>query len=659
MSCHDTAGTPGSGSVATLERTQRFALVGNPNAGKSTLFNALTGLRAKVANYPGVTVARYEGPATVGPNHGSHAETVTVEDLPGTYSLDPLSPDERIVVDALTDSTDSGNLTRPDALIAVLDATSLQRSLGLIAHLQRADLPLLVALTHSDELVRRGGAIDAAALSEAIGHPVVFTTAGDRRQLDHLRTLMADTDAWARPELPAPIDPMQAYTWTTSVLAAAGWKAPQADARTHRIDSILLHPLWGTLVFFATMLAFFQVIFTLAAPLQGWIEESCAWAAELARTHLPDGWIAGFVADGLIGGLGGVLVFVPQIALLFLMISLLESSGYMSRAAFLMDRVMSRAGLEGRAFVAMLSSLACAIPGIMATRSLPSAKDRLATMMAAPLMTCSARLPVYTMLISMMIPADARVGFLSMQGLAMFGMYLLGAVAAMTGAWAFGKVFGGSASALPLCMEMPSYQIPTLRQVAANTWIPVKGFLRKVGGIILVLTIVLWAFLNLPAASDEDMQAAGVDVSNSEEVATYQLEHSAGASVGRAVQPVFEPLGFDWRITVGVVASLGAREVFVSTLGQIASAEDPENPQDALATMEWGPGHHHGEALFTAPTIAALMIFFAFALQCTSTIAALKRESGAWKWPALAFVTFFTVAWIGAFAARLIVGAFV
>lgn len=655
MSCHnDSASCCGHpGSTTLLKGAPRFALVGNPNAGKSTLFNSLTGMRVKVANYPGVTVARYEGAASVGPLHSSRTTTVTVEDLPGTYSLDPLSPDERIVVESLAGE----GCERPDAIVAVLDATSLQRSLGLLAHLQRADLPILVALTHVDELLRRGGAIDAAALSAAIGHPVTFATAGDTRHLDQVRSLMAAVDHWVRPELPAPLDPVQSHAWITSVLTAAGWREPGADARTHRIDAILLHPLWGTIVFFAAMLTFFQVIFTLATPIQDWIEEGFAWLGGLARTVLPAGPLSSFVADGILGGLGGVLVFVPQIGLLFLMISLLESSGYMARAAFLMDRVMSRAGLEGRAFVAMLSSLACAVPGIMATRSLPSAKDRLATMMAAPLMTCSARLPVYTMLIALLIPSDARFGFLSLQGLTLFGMYLLGAIASMTGAWVFGRVFGGSATSLPLMMEMPSYRIPTLRHVLTNTWVPIKGFMRKVGGIILVVTIAMWALLNLPAASVHTMEAAGVDVGNEQAVATYQLEHSAGAALGHAVEPIFEPLGFDWRVSVGVVASLGAREVFVSTLGQIASASDPENPGEALAQMRWGPGAHEGELLFTAPTIAALMIFFAFALQCTSTIAALRRESGAWKWPALAFVTFFVVAWGSAFIVRLLVGA--
>ena len=442
------------------------------------------------------------------------------------------------------------------------------------------------------------------------------------------------------------------------MLEAAHYRAPGSHARTRKLDAVLLHPVWGSLVFFAAMFALFQLIFTVAAPIQGWIEEGFAFLGDVARENIGIDWLAGLVADGLIGGVGGVLTFVPQIFLLFFALAILEASGYMSRAAFLMDRVMAGAGLEGRAFVAMLSSLACAIPGIMATRSLPSAKDRLATMLTIPLMTCSARLPVYTMLIAMLIPADARLGgVIGAQGAALFGLYVLGACSAMGSAWVFSKIFGRGRASLPFYMEMPTYRIPTLRELVTNTWIPVKGFLTKVGRIILLLTLVLWALLNLPAVGDTELAAAGIDQSDSAAVATYQLEHSYAAGLGKAVQPVFEPLGFDWRVSVGVVASLGAREVFVSTLGQIASASDPENPGDALSSLTWGPGPHEGQLLFTPGTTAALLVFFVFALQCTSTIAALRRESGSWTWPALAFCYMFALAWVGAFIAKLAVGA--
>ncbi|QEU11059.1 ferrous iron transporter B [Dermabacter vaginalis] len=646
MTCHDAAPEAPRETGA-----RRFALVGNPNAGKSTVFNALTGMRAKVANYPGVTVSRFVGSVEVRDVSGARIDA-QVEDLPGTYSLDPISPDEQVVLESLSDDN------RADALIAVLDATSMRRSLGLIAQLQRTGLPILVALTHADEFLSRGGSVDVAALSKALGHRVLVVTAGNHRELDALKAQLASEEDWPSPAVPAPTIPKGSAAWIESVLEAAHYRAPGTHARTRKLDAVLLHPVWGSLVFFAAMFALFQLIFTVAAPIQGWIEEGFALLGDVARENIGVDWLAGLVADGLIGGVGGVLTFVPQIFLLFFALAILEASGYMSRAAFLMDRVMAGAGLEGRAFVAMLSSLACAIPGIMATRSLPSAKDRLATMLTIPLMTCSARLPVYTMLIAMLIPADARLGgVIGAQGAALFGLYVLGACSAMGSAWVFSKIFGRGRANLPFYMEMPTYRIPTLRELVTNTWIPVKGFLTKVGRIILLLTLVLWALLNLPAVGDAELAAAGIDQSDSAAVATYQLEHSYGAGLGKTVQPVFEPLGFDWRVSVGVVASLGAREVFVSTLGQIASASDPENPGDALSSLTWGPGPHEGQLLFTPGTIAALLVFFVFALQCTSTIAALRRESGSWTWPALAFFYMFALAWVGAFIAKLAVGA--
>lgn len=328
-----------------------------------------------------------------------------------------------------------------------------------------------------------------------------------------------------------------------------------------------------------------------------------------------------------------MLVFVPQIMLLFLLISLLEGVGYMSRAAFLMDRVMARAGLEGRAFVALLSSFACAIPGIMATRTLPSAKDRLATMMAAPLMTCSARLPVYVLLIGLLIDPSARWGPFGAQGLVMFGMYLLGAVSAMTAAWVFKKLGDRSGPLLPFYMEMPPYRIPSARSVLIAVGDSARSFLRKCTTIIAVTTVSLWLLLNLPLHSTADLRAHGVDAGNDTAVSAYVADHSYAAGLGHLVAPVFDPLGFDWRINIGVLSAQSARETFVATLGQVAAAENPDEPSKTLKAMTYTDGPHAGQPLFTAPTIAALLVYFAFALQCMATVGIIRRETGGWKWP--------------------------
>ena len=625
----------------------RVALVGSPNAGKTTLFNGLTGLRAKTGNYPGVTVARYEGAVetTAGP--------VVVEDLPGAYSLDPISPDEEIVA-AVLDEADSLS-----GVLLVIDATNLRRGLGLVAQVMQAGLPTAVVLTFVDELVRRGGRVDHEALSRALGVNVIPVVAGERRGVEALREVLADPGSWDEPPFAPPTEPDAVTGWAGSVLKSAHYSQPDPDSRTGRLDSILLHPIWGTVIFFATMYLFLQTIFVVAAPLQGWIEEGFAWLGEIARTNIPIGWLSSFVADALIGGVGGVLVFLPQIALLFVLISLLEGTGYLSRAAYLMDRIMSTAGLEGRAFVALLSSLACAIPGIMATRTLPSAKDRLATMMAAPLMTCSARLPVYVLLVGMLVSPELGWGPFRAQGTIMFGLYLLGAASAMTAAWFFKRVIGRSSVGLPFYMEMPSYRLPKLKTVGISVWDSCKAFLRKVTSIILLTTVVLWTLLNLPVRSTSDLLEAGVDPSDQVAVTAYTLDHSAAAWIGHAVEPVFEPLGFDWRVNVGVLSSLAAREVFVSTLGQIASASDPENPAEALATMTHDSGPHEGEPVFTAPTIAALLIFFVYAMQCMATLGVMRRETGTWKWSLIAFGYLSVAAWLMALLAHTVVGLFV
>lgn len=622
----------------------RIALIGSPNAGKTTLFNGLTGLRAKTGNYPGVTVARYEGlvETDTGP--------VVVEDLPGTYSLDPISPDEEIVATVL-DEADS-----IAGLLVVVDATNLRRGLGFVAQVQQAGLPTAIVLTFADELLRRGGKVDPEALSRALGLKVLPVVAGERRGVEALRQALADPTSWPAPMLPPPTEPEEVVGWTQSIVKAAHFAAPDPDSRTGRLDGVLLHPVWGTLIFFLTMFAFFQTIFVVAAPIQGWIESAFAWLGEWARTSIPVGWLASFVADALLAGVGGVLVFVPQIALLFVLISLLEGSGYLSRAAYLMDRVMSTAGLEGRAFVALLSSLACAIPGIMATRTLPSAKDRLATMMAAPLMTCSARLPVYVLLIGLLVPPDLGWGPLRAQGAIMFGLYVLGAASAMTSAWFWKRIVGRSGVGLPFYMEMPSYRLPRLKTVLISVWDACKAFLRKITSIILVTTVILWALLSLPMRSADELAAAGVDPTDDVAVTAYTLDQSIAADIGRAVQPVFEPLGFDWRINVGVISSLAAREVFVATLGQVASASDPENPTNALAEMRHQDGPREGEKVFTPPTIAALLVFFVYAMQCMSTLAVMRRETGTWRWPIIAFTYLGVTAWVMAFLAHQIVG---
>ena len=626
-----------------------LALVGSPNSGKTTLFNALTGLRAKTGNYPGVTVTRYVGRVHVG------AQELVLEDLPGTYSLAAISPDEQVVADVL--DLEHPTLATPDALVVTLDATTLRRSLNMLAQVLSTGLPVCVVLTFTDELTRRQGSIDVAAFERALGVPVLTVTGGRRQELGPLRDRLIGWSDWSAPALPPPAEPGEVVGWIESVLTTSRYVLPHLDERTRRVDAVLLHPVWGTLVFFAAMFVFFQIIFTLASPVQGWLESLFGFASTQVQAYVGNRFLASFLADGIIGGVGGVVAFLPQIALLFVMISIMEASGYMSRAAFLMDRVMAKAGLEGRAFVALLSSLACAIPGIMATRTLPSMRDRISTMMGAPLMTCSARLPVYVLLVGLLVSPSDRVGPIGAQGAIMFALYVVGALSAMASAWVFSRIGRRSGPLLPFYMEMPPYRMPSARSVGLAVWDACRGFMRKVGKIILGTTVVLWVLLNVPIHSTADLAAAGVDVHDHAAVSAYTIDHSAAASVGRFVEPVFEPLGFDWRINVGILASLSAREVFVATMGQVAAADNPDKPAEGLKHLTVQSGPRAGEKLFTPAVLAALLVFFLYALQCASTIGVLRRESGSWKWPAIAFGYMFVVAWTMALLTRLVVGA--
>lgn len=627
-SCHD-----GDRGPVALAGTRRVVLVGNPNAGKTTVFNRLTGLRAKTGNYPGVTVGRSVGTIKI------DGVAVAVEDLPGTYSLEAISPDEQVVTDVLAGELDG--IDRPDAIVVVADVTTLRRSILLVAQTLRLSLPCLLALTMSDELAARGGRVDIDALSAAIGIPVAVVVAHRGSGIDGLRAQLRSFDRWQQPPILPPSDPDAADAWGKSVLNAADYVAPQADQRTSRIDQVVLHPWWGSVVFFAVMFAFFQVVFTVAAPLQDLVDRGVTWLGGQVTGHCGNSALAGLLGNGIIGGVGTVLQFIPQIALLFLLIALLENVGYMARAAFLMDRVMARTGLEGRAFVAMLSSFACAVPGIMATRTLPSSRDRIATILTAPLMTCSARLPIFTLLIGVLVAPHRRWWGLSAQGVVMFLLYFSGGAVALITAWIFKSTILRS-DLLPFAMELPPYRFPSPKAVLMAVWGAAKMFLRKAGTIILATSVVLWALLNLPLRDAETAQLSPADAT------AYVMDHSYAADLGKAIEPVFKPLGFGWRTDVALLGSLAAREVFVSTLGQMAAATNPDEPLEALATMTDDQGHRE----FTAPTVIALLAYFMFALQCMSTIAVMRRETNSWRWPALAFSYMFVLAWAMAFTAR-------
>ena len=677
----------GSSSSKTLVAgARRIALAGAPNAGKTSIYNALTGLRAKTGNYPGVTVTRSLGTCRIGETD------LTIEDLPGAYSLDPISPDEEIVHDVLTGT--SSTVSAPDALVVVVDATTLQRGMNFIAEALALDLPTCLVVTMTDELSRRTGRLNVAALGQALGIPAVRVIGHRGIGMPDLRAQLAQVATWERTPLPPPTDPDEITSWADSVLAAADYQAPQNDQITSAVDKVLLRPIPGTIVFFTIMFLFFQAIFTWAAPFQDAVEGGFGYLGGLVHNWLDESHplLAGLLGDGIIGGVGAVLTFVPQIIIMFLIIAFLEGVGYMSRAAFLMDKIMSRAGLEGRAFVALLSSFACAIPGIMATRTLPSAKDRVATMLAAPLMTCSARLPVYVLLTSLTVPGDAKIGPLGARGTVMFALYLLGAVSAMAAAWAVKRLTDRGGVLLPFYMEMPPYRLPRPRAVALMVWDACKGFVKKAGTIITLTTIILWVLLNVPMRSDaqfetycaSDTQCAAVSaavddpssstvkgddgeiVTDPEELGklldaqktSYTMDNSWAAKGGKAVQPVFEPLGFDWRINVAILSSLAARETFVATLGQIAAAEDPEEPSAHLATMTYQQDtltNKTGDQLFNPATIAAILVFFVYALQCMATAGAMRRETGTWKWPIIAYTYMFVTAWVMAALTRVIV----
>jgi ferrous iron transport protein B len=602
------------------------ALLGNPNCGKTALFNLLTGSRQKVANYAGVTVERKEGRFST-----AAGRDVRVLDLPGAYSLHPRSPDERVTADVLYGR--AAGEKRPDLVVCVVDATNLRRNLRLVLAAKRLRLPCVVALNMMDLAGRRGLKVDPAALSRELGVPVIPTVAVKSDGAQALRALLADAAAWPKQdyagELPAgaEADPRGDHAAVRAILGRLGLDESLPHLASDRIDRVVLHPVFGPLLLAVVLFLVFQAVFAWAEAPMGWIEAATAWAGDLLTSLMPDGWLRSLLVDGVIAGAGGVLVFLPQIVILFFFILVLEESGYLPRAAFLLDRLMGGVGLSGRSFIPLLSSFACAIPGIMAARTIANPRDRLVTILIAPLMTCSARLPVYALLIGAFIPRRQVWGGLELQGLVLLVLYVAGIAGALAVAWVL-KRLTARRQVRTLMMELPMYHLPALRNVAIGLWQRVAIFVRRVGGIILALTVVMWFLASFPAPPPGATGPA--------------IEYSLAGILGRALAVVFEPIGFNWQISIALVPGLAAREVAVGALGTVyalsATGEDTAGALAPLIAQDWG-----------LATALSLLVWYVFAPQCLSTLAVIRRETGGWRWAALTAGYLFALAYLASF----------
>ncbi len=598
----------------------RIALVGNPNSGKTALFNQLTGSRQKVANYTGVTVERKEGRL-----RAPSGREFAVLDLPGAYSLHPASLDEAITRD-LCRGFYPGEAA-PDVLLCVIDATNLRLHLRFALELRELGKPMVVALNMVDAAQRRGIQLDVAALERELGVPVVETVAvrkqGAKALVERLDAMVPHLDA----PVPGPEGGIDYHAKVRGILSVA----VRMPARTAKIDDALdrwlLHPVFGLVSLAVVMFLIFQAVYAWATPLMDGIEAGFAWLGTFVGSVLPEGPLASLLTDGIIAGVGGVVVFLPQILILFFFILVLEESGYLPRAAFLLDRMMAAAGLSGRSFIPLLSSFACAVPGIMSTRSIQDPRDRLATILVAPLMTCSARLPVYALLIGAFIPQKTVWGVFNQQGLVLFGLYAAGILSALAMSWIM-KKWRRDKSEHPLMLELPSYRLPHVRDLAVGLYERGMIFLKRVGGIILALTILLWVLLSFPAApADATMPA---------------IDYSYAGQIGHAMAVFFAPLGFNWQICIALIPGLAAREVAVSSLATVyaLSAADDDAASQALT-----PLISDGWSLATA---LSLLVWYIYAPMCISTLATIKRETNSWKQMGFAAFYLFAAAYVAA-----------
>jgi len=669
-----------------VSSARNFAIAGNPNCGKSTLFNALTGLRQKIGNYPGVTVER-----KLGEFRGLHGEPMTLLDLPGTYSMQVRSPDEAVSRDVLLGKRK--DTPRPDAIICVVDASNLERNLYLVAQILELELPVVVALNMVDVAEAAGIRIDVPALEQALGVPVIPMVARTGRGVVDLKAVLSDparlkvgatapmdpafereirslaenldpnspvakieAALWiSQPvldELPEPqrmwieqsqtrlksagLDPFSApvearYDWIQELCADAVHRSGSESASvSDKLDTVLTHRLWGWVAFASMMALVFFSIFTVAAYPMEWIDTAFNALADAARAVIPAGDFQSLVADGIIAGVGGVVIFLPQILVLFFFLGLLEDSGYMARAAFIMDRVMSRVGLHGKSFIPLLSSFACAIPGIMATRTIENRKDRQVTILVAPLMSCSARLPVYALMIAVLLPMGSA---LEKAGILLV-MYAIGTVAAFGMAWLFKKTLLRGDTPM-LLLELPPYKMPVVGTVTLRMLERAKIFLVRAGTVIFALSILLWALATYPKLPADANPADA-------------LANSFAGQMGHAIEPIIRPLGYDWKIGIGLIASFAAREVFVGTMGIVYNLEDVDETSQSLIDTIRSQVGPDGLPVFTPLVCLGLMVFYVLAMQCISTVAIVRRETNSWRWPIFQIAYMTLLAYAGA-----------
>ncbi len=603
----------------------RVALVGNPNSGKTALFNALTGAHQKVANYAGVTVERKEGVVT-----SPAGRQLMVLDLPGTYSLRARSPDEAVTRDAVLGRL-AGEMP-PEIVVCVADATNLRLVLRLAMELKQVGRPMVLALNMYDIAQRQGLRIDIEGLSREIGAPIVTTVATRKRGISDLLAQvdglveaghLAADNVWREPNA---AEIRQAHAEAQRLVRTYVRPPEHPDTWTGRIDAVLLHPVAGLAILLGLLFLMFQAVFTWATPAMDAIEAAFGWLGVAVGQYIPNELLHSLVSDGLIAGVGSVLVFLPQILILFFFIIMLEDLGYMARAAFLMDKIMGGAGLHGRAFIPLLSSFACAIPGIMSTRVIDSKPDRITTILVAPLMTCSARIPVYTLIIGAFIPNTQVWGLFSLQGLVMFGLYATGILSALIVSFVTRRIFWRS-TVEPFLMELPTYKLPEPKSVLRNLWLRAKMFINRAGRIILPMMIIIWVLSTFPYPPEGATGPA--------------IDYSFAGMIGHFIQPVLAPIGFNWQMSIALIPGMAAREVAVATLGTVYAVGDAENNVGTLATTL---ANH-----WSLATGLSFLTWYIFAPQCAPTLGVVKRETNSWVWPTVMFGYMVTLAYLASF----------